>query len=448
MGLLLTVTLAYGGAALALFRPFYGLLVYVCFAIVRPEDMWPWSVQDGNYSRIIAVSMLIGWVWRTLPKTIARRRGSAEGLWVVGLFVGYWLWAGFLALSADNAEVAWEHVEALSKILLPLIVGITTIDSVKKLKGLAWTIVVSQGYVAFEMNRYYFSGYNKLRIDGFGTLDNNCAVIGMVTVIGLAAFMFLNARKYWQKAIILACSAFMAHAVLFSFSRGGMLGLIVCAGVGFVLLKKSLKHYVAFAIACGMVISATGPEVRARFLRTFEHQADGRREASAQSRLDLWEDCWVVFQRDPLMGCGPNHWPLLAHTFGWERGKEAHSLWIQTATETGLPGIAMFAGFYVVCMLRLFLLMRRSDEDDDPWFSDSAKMVIAALAGFGVSAQFVSLELLEVPYYVCLLGAATLSVYARERRLVAQADECEDGYESEWDDKYADGYDWAASPAV
>ena len=31
------------------------------FGILKPEDLWHWSVPAGNYSRIIAVALLIGW---------------------------------------------------------------------------------------------------------------------------------------------------------------------------------------------------------------------------------------------------------------------------------------------------------------------------------------------------------------------------------------------------
>ena len=89
MGLLFTVTLAYGGAVLSLFRPYYGLLVYVCFAIVRPEDMWPWSVQGGNYSRIIALAMMGGWLWHICLTFITGRGVSfrfGNGKSVVVLF--------------------------------------------------------------------------------------------------------------------------------------------------------------------------------------------------------------------------------------------------------------------------------------------------------------------------------------------------------------------------
>jgi hypothetical protein len=40
-------------------------------------------------------------------------------------------------------------------------------------------------------------------------------------------------------------------------------------------------------------------------------------------------------------------------------------------------------------------------------------MTIASLIGFMVSAQFVSLEALEIPYYVALLGAGSLVVHNR-----------------------------------
>jgi hypothetical protein len=117
--------------------------------------------------------------------------------------------------------------------------------------------------------------------------------------------------------------------------------------------------------------------------------------------------------QDPIMGCGPDHWPLHAHEFGWPRGKEAHSLWVQTATELGIPGIMMFMGFYLVCIWRCWLLLGRLKADDPSWFGDSCRMTIGAICGFMVAAMFVSLEALEIPYYVCMLGAGTMVVYSR-----------------------------------
>jgi hypothetical protein len=142
-------------------------------------------------------------------------------------------------------------------------------------------------------------------------------------------------------------------------------------------------------------------------------QENGVREASAQSRLDLWRNCITLLAEDPVMGCGPDHWPLHAHEFGWPAGKEAHSLWVQTLVELGVPGFLMYVGFFVIVLVRCWRLLQKTLNDEDTWFADSARMTIASLVGFMVSAQFVSLEALEIPYYVALLGAGSLVVHAR-----------------------------------
>jgi hypothetical protein len=43
-------------------------------------------------------------------------------------------------------------------------------------------------------------------------------------------------------------------------------------------------------------------------------------------------------------------------------------------------------------------------------------MVIASLVGFAVPAQFVSLEFLETPYYVALVGAGVLKLSSSSPR--------------------------------
>ena len=65
---IVVVLLAYGGAAVSLLRPFYGLLIYIFFAIVRPEFPLFWSLPErgGNFSRIVALGMLAGWVMVSL----------------------------------------------------------------------------------------------------------------------------------------------------------------------------------------------------------------------------------------------------------------------------------------------------------------------------------------------------------------------------------------------
>ena len=134
------------------------------------------------------------------------------------------------------------------------------------------------------------------------------------------------------------------------------------------------------------------------------------RDTSAQSRVDLWGDCWDSMLKRPVLGIGPDHWPLIAAEYGWPDGKEAHSLWMQTGAEMGFPGLILLMSFYGVCVVRLWPLAKESRTDVDPLIRGMARMVIAALVGFAASAQFVSLEALEVPYYIALIGAGVLKL--------------------------------------
>jgi O-antigen ligase len=155
-----------------------------------------------------------------------------------------------------------------------------------------------------------------------------------------------------------------------------------------------------------------GPEVRARFLTVFG--TGESRDASAQSRLDLWRDCLDVMSKRPLLGVGPDHWQLVVHEYGWPPGKLAHSLWLQIGAEIGIVGLLLLMTYYVGCAWRLASVLLRPDERWDPWLPDAARMVVAAIVGFIVAAQFVSLDRLEVPYYVALIGAGVLKLTSLE----------------------------------
>lgn len=410
-GLLFTWLLTGMGVSSALFRPYYAFLAYVALALLKPDALWASHISNGRFSLIVAMAMLGSWVCRGFGNW---NLGKARP--VVLMFTGFWMWSALLACFAPNQPFAWGYVEQMGKILLPFLVGITTCRSISDLKALAWVIVLCEGYVCFEMNLYYLRGFNFLYFIGFAGMDNNSVAIGFVAALGVAFFLFLNTEKLWQKAVIGACMAFILHAILFSFSRGAMLATGIGVTLSFFLIKKNAMHYSMFALLVIAGLTLAGPEVRARFMRTFEVNKRGRMEASAQSRLELWKDCWTVFKENPITGCGPDHWPLEAKRFGHIEVNEAHSLWVQTATETGLPGIFMYAGMYCICLWNCWCLLRNLPERAPPWFGDACRMTIAALCGFGVAAQFVSLEALEVPYYVCLIGAGTLVVHARMER--------------------------------
>jgi putative inorganic carbon (HCO3(-)) transporter len=402
-GLLFTYLLTYGGATASLFNPFLGLLIYVCFAIIKPESMWFWEVPQGNYSRIVAIGLLCGWAM----KGFGNWRLERAKIVVVAL-LGFFSWSVLSALTSPDAQLAWGFVEEMAKIVLPFLVGITTIDSARKLNQLIWVILLSQGYVAYELNLSYLGGFNFLTEVGFGGMDNNSVAIAMVTCVGLGFFVSLATDSWWRRGLAFALMALMIHAVLFSFSRGGMLALIVTGAVAYLLIPKRPVHYISLVLAIALGLRLAGPEVTNRFLTTFD--APEQRDASAAGRVQLWSACIDSMLKHPLTGVGPNHWGLMVAQYGFEKGKLAHTLWLQIGAELGIPGLFFLALFYGSCMLRLWPLARQRFEGPDAFLGHCARMVIASLTGFVVAAQFVSLSGLEVPFYIVLIGAGALKL--------------------------------------
>jgi probable O-glycosylation ligase (exosortase A-associated) len=405
-GLIFTWVLTCGGALVALFDPFYGLLAYIALAILRPDSLWFWAVEPSNYARYVGVAMLVGWALKGFGSW---QFGRARG--VVFALIAFWVWMVLAAVPAVDPPSAWDSVRFHATIVLPFLVGITTINSVARLKLLAWLIVLAEGYVAFELNLQYRGGFNRVYEDGFGSLDSNSVAIGMVTCVGLAFFLGLEAPKWWQKGLAFVAALLMGHVVLISYSRGGMLAGAVLGGVAFVLIPKKAKHYAAFAAAAVVVLALAGEGVRARFLNTFD-EAAVQRDSSAQTRLQMWRDCLDSMSKRPVLGVGPRCWPVWVRSEYGVRGQvdEAHTLWLQTGAQIGLPGLAFLLAFYGLCLWRLWPYARGKLPAADPWVPDAARMVIAALVGFAVSVQFVTLEALETPYYIALIGAGLLKL--------------------------------------
>ncbi len=404
LGLIFTYGLTIGGSVVSLVNPFMGLLIYISFSIISPSAMWPWAVPQSHFTRVVAIAMLIGWLFKGFGQwDFGRSRG------VVLAISGFTIWAIFSALAAADFGTGINYVENHAKIFIPFLVGITVIDSLPKLKQLAWVMLLSLGYVAFEMNLSYYLGYNRAQLEGLAGMDNNSLAIAMVAGVGLAFFVGVGATKWWHRFISWTAALLMAHTVMFAFSRGGMLALIVSMVASFALLPpKKPRHIVALLICVAIGFRLAGPEVTDRFLSSFAEAED--RDVSAQSRLDMWEDLWDSTLHNPILGVGPDHWPLVAPQYGWPLGKEGHSLWLQTSAEMGIPGVLFLLFFYGLCMIKLWPIVHSRVKDLDPWYPNIGRMVIAGLVGFIIAAQFVSLEGLELPYYVALLGAGALKL--------------------------------------
>jgi O-antigen ligase len=235
----------------------------------------------------------------------------------------------------------------------------------------------------------------------------------MVVGTAMAFFLGLESQVRWQKLLAFGMMPLMAHVVLFSMSRGGMLALGVVGLVSFLIIPKRLVHYGIFFLSILIVLRLAGPSVQEEFSTIFVGEEN--LDASAKSRFDHWKACVDAMISDPLTGIGPAHFRLNAHEFGFTEGKAAHTTWVLYGAELGAPAMLFILAFYGICMVRLWPYTRTGAFVPDPWYGGLARMVIASLTGFIVAAQFLPAGGVEPPFYVAIIGAGVLKLVSLHR---------------------------------
>jgi putative inorganic carbon (HCO3(-)) transporter len=400
-GLILTYVITASAAFGALRYPLFGLYVYVCFAVLRPQSIWGYAGDLSSISLIVGIALLVGWAFQGFGSWRLGR-----GRPVVMMLVMFVVWFALSAAAARETTRAWWSLWDMSKMILPFFVGVTMMKTEKDWRPLLWTIVLCQGYVAFEQNwNYVVKGFNTAA-EGFGGMDNNCFGVSLVTVIGPAMALAISSKSLRARWLAIACTAFILHTVLLTFSRGAMVGLIAVAVTAFVMMPKRPKYIFAMLVAVLVAVRFTGPQLADRYASAFVSGED--RDSSSESRLDLWRDCLLVVEANPIFGVGPANWPVVAADYGWPEGKSAHSVWMETAAENGIPGTLFLLLFFGVAAARLWPIARSRLTETNRYEVVLATGVILSIVGFCVAGQFVSVPGLEVPYYITMLAAVML----------------------------------------
>jgi len=284
-------------------------------------------------------------------------------------------------------------------------VGITLLENEKASRGMLWTIVLAQGYVGFEMNLNYLRGHN-FAAEGFGGMDNNFFAVSLICVVGPAIALALASKTWFERGLASFAAALILHTTLLTFSRGGLIGLIAVAVTAVVMMPKRPKNMAAILVTVLITVWFTGPQLASRYASAFV--APEERDLSAESRVDLWLDCLKVVEAQPLFGVGPANWRVIASRFGWPEGKSAHSVWMETAAEVGIPGTLALLLFFGCAVVRLWPIARTRRAEINAYDIAVARGVILSIVGFSVAGQFVSAPGLEVPYYIVMVGTAML----------------------------------------
>jgi hypothetical protein len=416
LGYIFTLAMTAYGVGYGWLNPVVGLMVYYCFAVLRPAHLWFWSVGEsgGRYLLMVAVATIIGWLINGMGDWSKIKYVKWP---MLGLLV--YLLAGAVGtfFIAENRDVAWKFYEPQIKSGFIVLLALTLFTTARTIQIFAWVITLSFGYLAYSLNERYLEYPPFLLFMGWGGIDNNGAGMIMVMGVPLTLFMGLHARNWLVRGLCFFFTLCLIHVVLFSFSRGAQLGLIIVGLMTFVAIFIALPNkgltLLLSVLAVVITLALAGAEVREEFWTIFASPEE--RDESAASRYVTWAAGWRCMLDNP-MGVGPRNFNLIANQYGLARGKSIHNLYLQTGADYGFAGMFGLMLFYFGAAWQAFLLSISAAAKQLGWPRHFGQMVCISIAGFAICSMFIGMETVEHGFVIGAVGLCTVA-YVRDLAL-------------------------------
>jgi O-antigen ligase len=405
---------------------YVGLLAFTTVVMMRPQD----QIQGLNPIHIAEICAVIGVGPMLLHRFASGRpmfRLSAE---TMGLFALGAVMLGTVPFSIWPGGALATVTDSYLKAVVIFVLMVNTLTTPARLSQITWLILLCIGYVATRGVIDYARGVNLIeggRLTGAvnGIFGNpNDLALTMLTFLPSAIVIALSRRNSIEKRLsATVIASLMLATIVFTKSRGGMLGLLAELIALVLIGGKVRRGFPAMLVGVLLLASPLVPSAFwARMASIVDDEQDAREyTGSRETRRIVMEEGIKVFLDRPFTGVGAGQFQNYNPPGRRERWKETHNSLIQVASETGVFGLVAFSYLIVRCVTdavetrRMLWRAARSStaaldlalppSDRDSLYAHTTAM-IGSLAGWFVAAMFASVAYSWVFYYVFALTVA------------------------------------------
>jgi probable O-glycosylation ligase (exosortase A-associated) len=387
-----------GSLPFCLTRPWVGILMWSWIGYMNPHRL-TWSfAYTMPFAMMIALATLIGLLFtrerKPLPKTIETYLLLA-------------LWALFVVstLSAYNPTDAWNQLDKVSKILLITFVTMLLFQDAYKLKLLIYVMALSIGFFGLKGGIWAIGtgGGNSVLGPPDSFIAGNTEIgLALNMVIPLLVLLIRFEERQWVKIGLRATLFFSIPAVIFTYSRGAVLGLGVVLTLMFV--KSKAKFFILpLAIIVAIFGKSMVPEqwlARMGTIQTYEQ------DRSANMRLNSWYVAYSLGMDNPFIGAGfrpfsPAIYMRYSPDEKLNEQQDAHSIYLQVLAEHGVTGLALYVGLIASVLISLRRIRRRARSDPALAFHmNAAQMIEVSIIGYLVCGAFLSMSYFDLFFHL------------------------------------------------
>jgi putative inorganic carbon (HCO3(-)) transporter len=422
---LLFITLFVSSLWFVFKSPFNGALLWYAFSLGNFHTLVWGFFSDLHYAYIIAFVTCLSWLISKEPKKIPLTPLSVLTL-VFAVWISITSVAALMAAPPDSQNFVadvWYMWSRVEKVLFMCLVGYALTKSREQVNQLIWVVVLSIGVWGLKGTIWeLFHGGSSRLYGPAGTDigDNNDFGLALIIILPLLFYQWHQAANRHLRHGLMVMGFLVALAVLFTYSRGALVGL---CGMGTVFwLRSRAKLATGLLIICvGLFAYGFAPAAwfaRMETIQTYEQ------DSSAMSRIYFWKISLRVAEQYPFLGGGfkVTYTPMMVNPLlrGTDLAeltepKAPHSIYFEVLSEHSWLGLALYLMIAAYSWRNCAWLIRQSrDRPDYAWANILGRMGQASLVAYCTGGAFVSQAYLDEYWCIIFLFDAARRLVARE----------------------------------
>jgi len=357
---------------------FYLTVLYLLLEFSRPQEFVP-VIGSLRLPGLVAVSLALTLIASgKIDLSDKQTRLFAALLALMSLHVP-------LAVNNYGALMYLEYMFVTFIVYLAIVMSVNTLSRLRTFITL-WLCV----HLLLAVHGIMAEGRG---VGGFLGDENDFAMT-LNMVVPFSFFLARGEVRPSKKLVYIGLTGVFVLAVIFTFSRGGFVGLVATSLCCWLRSPKKLRSAVLIA-TLGLLVSVYA---RAGYWERIQSSWEqGVSAGTGEDRVYMWKFGWKMFLDNPLIGVGQYNFPV---RFGEYEGNErlngvtrvwraAHSLYFTLLPELGLVGGLIFF-MMLYWIWRDLNQIRRSTSQGFTEILLYAHAMEASLVGFLVSSIFIS----------------------------------------------------------
>ncbi len=391
----------------ALARPWLGILAWVWFGLMNPHMLTWGFAREIPFAQLIAIFTLLGVLLSSERKSIPR---------TLQVFLLAALWLVFLASTtlAIMPDRAWDQLAKVSKILLFVFLSLVFFQDKRRLRYLLLVVALSIGFYGIKGGIFALSTGGVFMVLGPGSgffSSNNSIGLALNTILPILFYLGREEPHRLARLGLRISFWLCAIAVVFTYSRGAFLSLIIVMSVLYLRGRRAIAAIAGCAILY-LVVTPYLPERWTSRMSTIETRED----QSSKNRLVAWEVAWKLANDRPLLGAG--FWGLANRMtyaqYGYSQSTSAHSIYLDVLADHGFTGFFIFASLLASTLWGLFRIRRNAGRSPpQAWVVQWSLMLQASLVAYMANGAFQSAAYTDLLYQL-VACAVLLGVVAQK----------------------------------